>query len=62
MKAIAYHGAGVKALDDVARPVIIGPGDALVLVLRTMICGTALHILKGDVPSCSPGPILSHEA
>lgn len=61
MKAIVYHGPGLKSLDEVAKPAVIAPGDALVRISHTTICGTDLHILKGDVPTCSPGRILGHE-
>lgn len=57
MKALVYHGPGAKSRDDVVKPAIIGPGDALVRVTHTAICGTDLHILKGDVPSCLLGRI-----
>lgn len=61
MKALVYHGPGSKSLDEVARPSITRPGDVLVRVTHTTICGTDLHILKGDVPTCTPGRILGHE-
>lgn len=61
MKALVYHAPGAKSLDDVVKPAIIEPGDALVRVTHTTICGTDLHILKGDVPSCPPGRTLGHE-
>jgi alcohol dehydrogenase len=61
MKALVYHGPGAKSLDEVAKPAVIDPGDALVRVTHTTICGTDLHILKGDVPTCTPGRILGHE-
>lgn len=61
MKAIVYHGPGIKSLDEVAKPTLVAPGDALVRIIHTTICGTDLHILKGDVPSCSPGRVLGHE-
>ena len=61
MKAIVYHGPNAKSLDEVAKPAIVEPGDALVRITHTTICGTDLHILKGDVPSCTPGRILGHE-
>ena len=61
MKALVYHGPGSKSLDEVTRPSITEPGDALVRITHTTICGTDLHILKGDVPSCTPGRILGHE-
>lgn len=61
MKALVYLGPGKKALEDRPKPDIQNPGDAIVKVSRTTICGTDLHILKGDVPSCAPGRILGHE-
>jgi len=61
MKALVYQGPGRKALEEKPKPVVIEPGDAIVRVTRTTICGTDLHILKGDVPSCEPGRTLGHE-
>ena len=61
MKAFVYRGSGLKALEDRPRPVIQVAGDAIVKMLKTTICGTDLHILKGDVASCTPGRILGHE-
>ena len=61
MKALVYHGPGKKSLDERPRPELAAPGDAIVKMTRTTICGTDLHILKGDVPTCEPGRILGHE-
>jgi alcohol dehydrogenase len=61
MKALVYHGPGQKSLDERPKPVIVDPTDAIVKILKTTICGTDLHILKGDVPTCTPGRILGHE-
>jgi alcohol dehydrogenase len=61
MKALIYQGPGKKALEDRPMPEIQAPTDAVVKITKTTICGTDLHILKGDVPSCSPGRILGHE-
>lgn len=61
MKALVYHGPGEKSLDDRPKPVMQAPTDAIVRITRTTICGTDLHILKGDVPTCAPGRILGHE-
>jgi alcohol dehydrogenase len=61
MKALVYHGSGKKALDDHPKPEITAPTDAIVKITKTTICGTDLHILKGDVPTCQPGRILGHE-
>ncbi|WP_291381143.1 zinc-dependent alcohol dehydrogenase family protein [Demequina sp.] len=62
MKALVYHGPGDKSWDEVPDPVLIAPTDAIVQVDTTTICGTDLHILKGDVPAVTPGRILGHEA
>lgn len=61
MKALVYKGPGQKAVEDRPKPQILEPGDAIVKVVMTTICGTDLHILKGDVPTCEPGRILGHE-
>lgn len=61
MKALVYHGPGEKAWEDVPDPTIQDPTDAIVRVECTTICGTDLHILKGDVPTVEPGRILGHE-
>lgn len=61
MKALVYEGPGKKALKERPFPSLNVPTDAIVKVVKTTICGTDLHILKGDVPSCDPGRILGHE-
>ena len=61
MKALVYLGPGKLALEERPNPSIVAPTDALVRMTKTTICGTDLHILKGDVPSCEPGRILGHE-
>jgi alcohol dehydrogenase len=61
MKALVYLGPESKALQDMPTPVIIEPTDAIVRILKTTLCGTDLHILKGDVPTCTAGRILGHE-
>jgi alcohol dehydrogenase len=61
MKAFVYLGPGKKALAERPKPDITAPTDAIVKVTKTTICGTDLHILKGDVPSCDQGRILGHE-
>ncbi len=60
MKALVYRTGG-KSVEDHAMPVILAPGDAIVKIVLTTICGTDLHILKGDLPSAAPGRILGHE-
>ena len=61
MKALVYHGPGKMALEDRPMPKITAATDAIVKVNKTTICGTDLHILKGDVATCEPGRILGHE-
>lgn len=61
MKALVYQGKNKKAVEERAKPLIQSNSDAIVKVKKTTICGTDLHILKGDVSSCSPGRILGHE-
>jgi alcohol dehydrogenase len=62
MKALIYHGPGDKIWDTKADPVIVDPSDAIVRIDSSTICGTDLHILKGDVPEVTPGTVLGHEA
>ena len=62
MKALVYHGPGLRAWEEVPDPVIQFPTDIVVRVETSTICGSDLHILKGDVPETRPGTILGHEA
>jgi alcohol dehydrogenase len=62
MKALVYHGPGQKAWEEVPKPTIQDDTDAIVRVDATTICGTDLHILKGDVAEVTDGRILGHEA
>jgi len=61
MKALVYGGPGQKIWTEKPHPVIDKPTDAIVRISHTTICGTDLHILKGDVPAVTPGRILGHE-
>ena len=61
MKALVYGGPGLKEWKEVPTPTILKPTDAIIKVETTTICGTDLHILKGDVPAVTPGRILGHE-
>lgn len=61
MKALVYHGPGNKAWEEVPDPQITQATDAVVQVDTTTICGTDLHILKGDVPAVADGRVLGHE-
>ena len=60
MKALVYRGPGKKQLEDKAKPGLREATDALVRMVKTTICGTDLHILKGDLPSVAVGRILGH--
>ncbi len=62
MKALVYHGPGQRGWDSVPDPTILDPTDAVVQIDTSTICGTDLHILKGDVPETTPGTVLGHEA
>ncbi len=62
MRALVYHGPGHKSWEEVPDPVIQDATDVIVGVDTTTICGTDLHILKGDVPAVQDGRILGHEA
>ena len=61
MMALVYGGPGRRAWQSMPRPIIRQPGDAIVRITTSTICGTDLHILKGDVPTVTPGRILGHE-
>lgn len=61
MKALVYHGPGKRSWEEKPKPMIKEPTDAIVKIAKTTICGTDLHILKGDVPTVTDGRILGHE-
>src|SRR6266446_4565766 len=61
MRVLVYKGPGQKAVEDRPVPKITEPTDAIIKIVKTTICGTDLHILKGDVPTVTPGRILGHE-
>jgi len=62
MKALVYHGPGQRGWDTVDDPTIIDQSDIVVRIDTSTICGSDLHILKGDVPETTPGTVLGHEA
>ncbi|MBN8542452.1 MAG: zinc-dependent alcohol dehydrogenase family protein [Deltaproteobacteria bacterium] len=61
MKALVYLGPGKISLEEKPKPEIQNPTDAIVRISKTTICGTDLHIVKGDVPTVTAGRILGHE-
>jgi alcohol dehydrogenase len=61
MKALVYHGPGKKSWEEKPKPGIIEPTDAIIKILKTTICGTDLHIMKGDLPEVTDGRIIGHE-
>ncbi|MEH6406389.1 MAG: zinc-dependent alcohol dehydrogenase family protein [Leeuwenhoekiella sp.] len=61
MKALVYHGPGKKSWEEKPKPVIKETTDAVVKISKTTICGTDLHIMKGDVPAVTDGRIIGHE-
>ncbi|MFJ7041169.1 alcohol dehydrogenase catalytic domain-containing protein [Streptomyces rochei] len=62
MRAYVFHGPGEAAWEETADPVLSDTTDAIVRVDAVTVCGTDLHILKGDVPEVRPGTVLGHEA
>ena len=62
MKALVFHGPGERRWESVPDAEIRDPTDVVVRIDTSTICGTDLHILKGDVPTVEPGTILGHEA
>jgi len=62
MKALVYRGPGQKAIEDRPKPEIQAPGDAIVKIVKTTICGTDLHILKGDVPRPDGSSVMKESA
>lgn len=61
MKALVYHGPGKKSWEEKPKPALHAPTDAIIKILKTTICGTDLHIMKGDVPEVTDGRIIGHE-
>ena len=61
MKALVYHGPGKRNWEEKPKPTIKNPTDAIIRITKTTICGTDLHIMKGDVPEVIDGLILGHE-
>jgi len=61
MKALVYHGPGKKSWEEKPKPSLIKPTDAIVKINKPTICGTDLHIMKGDVPEVTDGRLLGHE-
>lgn len=61
MKALVYNGPGKRAYEEKPKPTLSQATDAIVRITKTTICGTDLHILKGDVPTVREGRILGHE-
>ena len=62
MQALVYHGPDRKQWESKPDPKLEHPSDAIVQIDTATICGTDLHILKGDVPTCEEGRTLGHEA
>lgn len=61
MKAVVFHGIGDIRLEDVTEPTIEQPGDAIVRITASAICGTDLHMVRGTLPGMKPGTVLGHE-
>ena len=61
MKALVYHGPGNRVYEEKPKPKVQDTTDAVVRITKTTICGTDLHIMKGDVPTVTDGRTLGHE-
>ena len=61
MKALCWHGQNDVRIDNVPDPIIENPGDIILKVTSTAICGSDLHLLSGMVPTMQEGDILGHE-
>ena len=61
MRALVYRGPDKISLEDKPKPQIENPTDCIVRITKTTICGTDLHIKKGDVPTVEQGRTLGHE-
>lgn len=61
MKALVYHGPDQRSDEEKPMPPMMDTTDAIVRIMKTTICGTDLHIMKGDVPTVADGRILGHE-
>ncbi|KAI9042849.1 zinc-dependent alcohol dehydrogenase family protein [Aspergillus affinis] len=61
MKALVYKGHSKFGVEERPIPLLAAPSDAIVKMRHTTICGTDLHILKGDVPSVKPNRVIGHE-
>ena len=61
MQALVYRGVCKPSWESHKKPTLDKPGDAIVRITRSTICGTDLHILKGDLPAVTEGRILGHE-
>jgi threonine dehydrogenase-like Zn-dependent dehydrogenase len=61
MKAICWHGTNDVRVDNVPDPKIADPGDVLVRITATAICGSDLHLLDGIMPTMQKGDVLGHE-
>lgn len=62
MRAVVFHGVGDIRLEDVPEPSLKAPGDAIVRITRSAICGTDLHFVRGTFSGMKPGTVLGHEA
>jgi alcohol dehydrogenase len=61
MKALVYRGPGKKSVEEIPKPTLREANDCIVRITKTTICGTDLHILKGDVATVVSGRVLGHE-
>ena len=61
MRAICWHGKGDMRVDTVPDPKLETPGDVIIKITSTCICGSDLHLFDGYMPTMKPGDIVGHE-
>ena len=61
MRALTWHGKQDVRVEEVPRPEVVNPTDAVIEVTATAICGSDLHLYHGRVPSMREGDVLGHE-
>jgi threonine dehydrogenase-like Zn-dependent dehydrogenase len=61
VRALTWQGKRDVRIEDVPRPELVNPTDAIIEVTATAICGSDLHLYHGRVPSMREGDVLGHE-
>lgn len=61
MRALTWHGERDVRVEEVPKPEIVNPRDAVIRVTATAICGSDLHLYNDNVPSMREGDVVGHE-